>query len=402
MTTTSTTNSSHSTSPPKVPRMALTRSPSDPMAAPQRPEPPPGQIYVLSADGSSLFLLDPSKPNRLEEPPPYAPFTAPSELSSPRSEHHSVQFPTITGTSSLLLPPSSANEQHHFRGRASTMSALADEAGPSRRPRYRSTVSNTTPISSRARLPSLEDLNVGAPDDESTPLLAHSVENGDARRKKRGLWSSIFCGEIEDQDTRTGFVAGWNRFWSPMGDKRYWRAMLHLWLLNFPIALLVWPFLVAGTLAGTALLITLPIGVTVWWLTLIISRSAARLETIMQLHFHGPLDDWVPPPTYHPIFYRIKERSVPSSPLAAQDELPPEIIWEKRFTKCSYAMFADHYSYSALSYFLLIKPVITLFSTIIILALLPVLFATIFGAPVYLRAARRFGKWQAGVAIENL
>lgn len=43
-------------------------------------------------------------------------------------------------------------------------------------------------------------------------------------------------------------------------------------------ALLVWPFLLVGTLVGTALLITLPLGVAVWWLTLIIARSAAKLE----------------------------------------------------------------------------------------------------------------------------
>lgn len=43
-------------------------------------------------------------------------------------------------------------------------------------------------------------------------------------------------------------------------------------------ALLVWPWLVIGTLVGTALLITLPIGAAVWWITLFLSRSAARLE----------------------------------------------------------------------------------------------------------------------------
>jgi hypothetical protein len=64
--------------------------------------------------------------------------------------------------------------------------------------------------------------------------------------------------------------------------------------------------------------------------------------------------------------------------------------------------FTDHYSYSALSYFLLIKPVVTLFSTILVLALFPLALGTIFGLPVYLRAARRWGRWQAGVALENL
>lgn len=78
--------------------------------------------------------------------------------------------------------------------------------------------------------------------------------------------------------------------------------MWHLWFINFPFvscrstadvgdvlrgplltlahvqALLVWPPLLVGTLVGTALLITLPIGAVVWWLTLFIARSAARFE----------------------------------------------------------------------------------------------------------------------------
>jgi hypothetical protein len=43
-------------------------------------------------------------------------------------------------------------------------------------------------------------------------------------------------------------------------------------------ALLIWPWLVVGTLVGTALLITLPIGAAIWWITLFLSRSSARLE----------------------------------------------------------------------------------------------------------------------------
>lgn len=64
--------------------------------------------------------------------------------------------------------------------------------------------------------------------------------------------------------------------------------------------------------------------------------------------------------------------------------------------------FADHYSYSALSYFLLIKPLITLFSTILVVALFPVCLALFFLMPIYLRVIRRWGKWQAGIAIGNL
>lgn len=66
------------------------------------------------------------------------------------------------------------------------------------------------------------------------------------------------------------------------------------------------------------------------------------------------------------------------------------------------AQFSDHYSYSALVYFLLIKPLVVLFSTIVIIALFPLCAVLVVPLPVYLRAARRWGRWQAGVAVDNL
>lgn len=65
-------------------------------------------------------------------------------------------------------------------------------------------------------------------------------------------------------------------------------------------------------------------------------------------------------------------------------------------------MFLDHYSYSSLSYFLLIKPVITLFSTIVIVVVLVLGGVSVVGLPIALRAIKRWGRWQAEVAMENL
>ncbi|CAD6591338.1 MAG: hypothetical protein TREMPRED_006073, partial [Tremellales sp. Tagirdzhanova-0007] len=211
--------------------------------------------------------------------------------------------------------------------------------------------------------------------DEMAPLLPVSrshpqTDDIGQAVKRRGLWSSIFRGELGEHDDKRGFAAAWRRFWLPVGDGNYWKAMVHLCFINFPFALLVWPPLVAGTLAGTALLITLPIGAAIWWLVLIISRSAAHFETFIQVKYHSPLEQRLLPPIYHPIFHRIKDRSNLPSPISEVAEMP-EIQWEKRFIKCSYAMFSDHYSYSALQYFLLVKPLIVLFSTILLIALLP-------------------------------
>lgn len=66
------------------------------------------------------------------------------------------------------------------------------------------------------------------------------------------------------------------------------------------------------------------------------------------------------------------------------------------------SQFCDHYSYSALAYFVLIKPLVVLFSTIVLVALFPIALVLIPLLPIYLRAARVWGKYQAHVAMENL
>ncbi|WVR08317.1 hypothetical protein IAU60_005370 [Kwoniella sp. DSM 27419] len=431
---------SRSTNPTPTPRphRQLIRSPSDPVHLsqaqslpighghgqaqdPDAPTSPNRPIYVLTADGSSLFLLDPTKPQGGEEPPPYASFTvAPSEAGDGHGPDGTARPMPDVGH------PAAGEEHHGARHRARTLSAIHGERAT--RPRYHSSLSHPN-RRTRSALSTPEAYSVRLAD-ETTPLLGRPPASTEAASglsetaiKTRGAWRSVCCGDVDADEQVGGWAKGWKRFWRPVTRGEYWRAMLHLVLLNFPFALFVWPPLLAGTLAGTALLITLPIGAAVWWLTLFISRSAARLETIMQLHHHKPLSPTLPPPIYHPIFYRLLPRSTSTTPLAsptahqspppswsAQPPSPtttiesgqPAQIWEKRFLKCSYAMFLDHYSYSALSYFLLIKPLITLFSTIVVLALLPVAFVTIFGLPVYLRLLRRWGRWQAEVAIENL
>ena len=46
--------------------------------------------------------------------------------------------------------------------------------------------------------------------------------------------------------------------------------------------LVLWPILIAGTLVGTVLLITLPLGAMVWFLVLILARSACRAEVSLR------------------------------------------------------------------------------------------------------------------------
>lgn len=64
--------------------------------------------------------------------------------------------------------------------------------------------------------------------------------------------------------------------------------------------------------------------------------------------------------------------------------------------------FMDQTSYQAIFYFLVIKPSVTLFLTVVLLVVVPVAFALILPAPAVLRAVKRVGNWQANLAIEGL
>jgi len=116
--------------------------------------------------------------------------------------------------------------------------------------------------------------SIALPTNEREPLLA----SNDVRRHTRFTIANYF---------------------SPVWHKKYWKAVLHLVLLNFPFALLVWIILFLGVLVGSTLLLTLPLGTSifslvsyqatkntelmcagalVWWITLIASRFFANVE----------------------------------------------------------------------------------------------------------------------------
>lgn len=86
-------------------------------------------------------------------------------------------------------------------------------------------------------------------------------------------------------------------YFAPLSQKRYWKSLFHLLVLNFPFALAAWLSLFVGVLVGTSLLLTLPlgkhefpppwtamsddtlyVGALVWWITLILSRSFTNFE----------------------------------------------------------------------------------------------------------------------------
>ena len=235
------TSVSHSSSASKPIRNPLPRSPSAPIRLSSQSSSPPKQqqqIYVLSADGSRLFLLDPTKPAN-EEPPPYAPFqpspdrhVATRSLSSTNLRLEAG--PSSTHVNALISPSRNGDldlpsEDPLTRHRARTLSALNPSA--SLRPRYRTFASHTPPRT-RSATSSPNFPNRVRLVDETTPLLAREEE--EVILPQRGSWRSIFCGDLDvDEEDRT-WSRGWRRYWRPWQRKEYWRATLHLVLLNFP------------------------------------------------------------------------------------------------------------------------------------------------------------------------
>ena len=209
------------------------------------------QIYVLSADGSQLFLLDPTKPSGNEEPPPYAPFrtdvtasnsasevaaTATSIHSGPTSPRNAMSPPSFPG---IVLPPDSQS-----RHRSSTLSAIHHDAHgrSSSRPSIRNNNSFSHTARVRPHRSHSAHSSPGVPSssmvDETTPLLARDVDTEDWVEvdwlQRRKFWKAVFCGEIEEAGEDRSWKAAWRRFWRPVGQGRYWKSLVHLWLLNFP------------------------------------------------------------------------------------------------------------------------------------------------------------------------
>ncbi|KAG8722025.1 hypothetical protein FRC08_007794 [Ceratobasidium sp. 394] len=207
---------------------------------------------------------------------------------------------------------------------------------------------------------------------ETTPLL-----NGRTWRRRRRTASYSTTASYSGIDFRslilgTYSTSGEPRYFAALSRRVYWRALLHLMVINFPFALAAWVLLFCGVVLGTTLLITLPFGVVFWFLTLFLSRSFARAELHLQSTFHRPLRV-APADPPRPIFYRPRptediERALTEP--GADVDVDPTI--ETSFLKNSYSMFTDPSSFQPIFYFLVVKASITLVVTPLVLALAPV------------------------------
>ncbi|KAJ7502585.1 hypothetical protein B0H11DRAFT_1907145 [Mycena galericulata] len=202
-------------------------------------------------------------------------------------------------------------------------------------------------------------------------------------------------GELPEIHTRPeGFWSrlAWKQYFRPMTRKVYYKALFHLYVLNFPFALAAFLYVLVLTVTGTTLLMALPLGALLCFFNLLGARVFSRGELALQTKFHGPLAYPAPRPP-RPIFTRLQESTVSGV------DVP---VPEPSFYKNAYAMFTDPTSYQALFYFLVIKPSITLLLSFGLLVLgIPAL-VLIAPAPMAFRAIRNLGIWQANIAVEGL
>lgn len=286
---------------------------------------PPAPIYVLAADGSHLYLLDPSKPVN-EDPPPYVPF---GERETGRARAATFAGRTLHPASQrgLRTDPAAA---HRGQGGHHPNTRESGRPGSSLSPSPRSPIRLPSPSWGQRQYRTFSD---------ALPHTDVDSERGDGGEPVARTFHEMLRGIIygdadgaialpltEDDIPRT---SSWRRYWAPLSSPTHWWAVLHLLAINFPFNLLLWPPLLVGTLVGTALLITLPVGAVVWWLTLIIARWGAREELGLQSRFHGrgrrP----------RPIFYRLRE----VHPSTSGDGV--ELVWDTRFLNNSWAMVSQ-------------------------------------------------------------
>ncbi|KAJ6616632.1 hypothetical protein B0H10DRAFT_1378656 [Mycena sp. CBHHK59/15] len=219
-----------------------------------------------------------------------------------------------------------------------------------------------------------EEEEFGLDDGLEDSLLFSAGELPEIRTHPEGFWSR----------------RAWRRYFLPIRRKVYYKALFHLYALNFPFALAAFLFTLIFTVTGTTLLMALPLGALLCFFNLLGARAFSRGELALQTKFHGPLA-YPPPYPPRPIFTRMREPTTSGAQVV-----------ETSFYKNAYAMFADATSYQALFYFLVIKPSITLLFSLALLVLGVPALALIVPAPAALRAIRKLGIWQANVAVEGL
>lgn len=240
-----------------------------------------------------------------------------------------------------------------------------------------------------------------------------------------------------------------------MGRRAYHAAVFHLMVINFPYALIAWIYLFIFTLVSVQSLGSGLSGMCWWlipcsrpvrpfWSRCLLEPSCASLIFlgpgrspeprsaflysselvfssylfILSLHYkqsfmapspflrHIPLDQFssvyaLPSfPRQKPVHpaWNLKHLSI-RTPMHWCVRRPSIYHW---CLLAFHGQFTDATTYQALFYFLVIKPGITLCTSIVLIVLVPVSYVLVLPAPLMLRFVRKIGIWQANVAVEGL
>ncbi|ESK89395.1 hypothetical protein Moror_16196 [Moniliophthora roreri MCA 2997] len=376
-----------------------------------------------------------------DPPPPYPIQSSPGRTRRTRRNRRTTSEPLHSQVSSESTTHSHELDSTEASETTPLLMAHPNSSASTARPRRLSgrprSASHGSVFSASSAAPSLAqtvvtlfqaeyDSDYGAEGDESTDA-EHEDNNDDHRRDHNQVSHAVhstqhpplhnpFTSPTQDHDfhrkVRHGLFSKsfWRRYYHPLTRRPYYAAFFHLVVLNFPFALAAWVYLFVFTLTGTALLITLPIGALLCFLNALGARIFARGELYLQRTFHGtssfyPFSDAASSNNPLPIFTRMRPPSAAEieSGYAAYGDLVPE----ESFYRNSYFMFTDPTTYQALFYFLVIKSVITLvLSLLILVVFIPMIVLGLITAgvtvPPAMRAIRRLGRWQAGVAVDGL
>ncbi|KAF7980336.1 hypothetical protein HWV62_38761 [Athelia sp. TMB] len=389
--------------------------------------------YLADEKDNSLALVNAAMPDPLLFPSP-----PPSNISNTLSPLDVLPTPTASLAADPPPPypsPRRNRGARRARGRVQPTSHSTDSEADAH-PRSPTSdredaIGETTPLinsgGGRLRRSSLSHTSILSYASSAAPSLAHTVVSlfhPDADDEDEGSPSPAGSGNEDDDHTlpalhlhssrarrahaqvqttsshesseRERMRGTWRRYFRPMVRKVYWGALFHLLVLNFPFALVAWIYLFVFTLTGTTLMILLPLGALLCFFDLLGARTFARGELALQTRFHRPPPSCPLPHPPRPIFTRL------AAPTSSDAEAGTLSAYEGSFYKNTYAMFTDPTSYQALFYFLVIKPPIVILLSLVLLVLAPVCIVLVVPAPAFLRAVRKIGGWQAGVAIEGL
>jgi hypothetical protein len=196
-------------------------SPADPFTDPLSPE-----------------LIDPAHPSISDPPPPYP---SPGRRTNARSTRHPRRSRRATQHSQQ-----SSNESEYAQFPTSE-----DETAPLLSPNHHQRRQRTRTLSTSTALSSTSEGTLSI-----APSLSHTVFSifqsdidieGDGLADDEGSINQ--CMPLH---RRWPLFSGraWKRYFRPLCRKLYWKALLHLLVINFPYALAAWVYLFVFTLVS--------------------------------------------------------------------------------------------------------------------------------------------------------